>query len=150
MGARSWRGSAWSPRAVRKGAVAMACAGAAIALAACGSSASGPQTLTLYNGQHVQTTEALVKAFEHKTGIHVVVHSNDESVLVDQIQAEGARSPADVIFTENTPALSYLQSNHLLAHLPARVFDDTSKRFDSAAHDWVGVSARVSVLVYNP
>ena len=71
--------------------------------------------LTLYSGQHVQTTQALVNAFEKKTGITVNVRFDDEDVLADQIVTEGAHSPADVFFTENSPPLQYLASKHLLA-----------------------------------
>ncbi len=66
-------------------------------------------TITLYNGQHIQTTEAIVTAFEKATGIEVAVRNNDEDILDAEIVAEGSESPADVIFTENSPALEYLQ-----------------------------------------
>ena len=127
--------------------VALAAAG----LAACGGSGGGGgATITLYNGQHIQTTDALVQAFEAQTGIDVLVHTDDESVLADQIVTEGGRSPADVFFTENTPALAYLQDKHLLAHLATSVRTTTQARYNSAQGDWVGISARVSVIVYNP
>src|ERR1039458_9620055 len=122
----------------------------AAGLAACGGSGGAVNTITLYNGQHVQTTDALVQAFEKQTGIDVRVHSDDESVLADQIVTEGGRSPADVVFTENSPALEYLQSAHLLAHLPASVGTTTQARYDSTRGDWMGITARVSVIVYNP
>src|SRR5271155_5099542 len=76
-------------------------------LAACGSSSSGP-SITLYSGQHVQTTDALVAGFTKATGINVNVRSDDEDTLTDEIVTEGGRSPADVIYTENTPAIQYL------------------------------------------
>ena len=119
-----------------------------VALAAC-SATEPPGTVTVYNGQHVQTIDALVAAFERRTGIEVRVHSDDESVLVDQLVTEGPRSPADVVVTENTPALQYLEEHHLLIRLPRSATSGTSARFDSGAADWVGISARVSVLVYN-
>jgi len=132
---------------VASGLVALAAAG----LAACGGSGGGGgDTITLYNGQHVQTTDALVQAFEEQTGIDVLVHTDDESVLADQIVTEGGRSPADVFFTENTPALAYLQDKHLLAHLDTSTRTTTQARYNSAQGDWVGISARVSVIVYNP
>jgi len=118
-------------------------------LAAC-SSGTPANSITLYNGQHVQTTDALVAAFEHETGISVRIHSDDESVLADQIVTEGSNSPADVIFTENTPALEFLQFKHLLAPLGAGPGATTQPRYDSAEGDWVGISARVSVLISNP
>ena len=85
-------------------------------LAGCGGSSSGSgQSITLYNGQHVQTTDMLVAAFEQATGISVNVRSNDEDTLADEIVTEGSNSPADVIYTENSPALAYLQDKGLLA-----------------------------------
>ena len=120
-----------------------------LALSACGG-ASGT-TITLYNGQHVQTTDALVAAFEKvHPGIHVLVRSDSENTLDAQIVEEGSRSPADVFFAENSPALEYLQGRGLLAPLPRGVLAATPPRFDSPIGRWVGVTARVSVMVYNP
>jgi iron(III) transport system substrate-binding protein len=107
-------------------------------------------SITLYNGQHVQTTDALVEAFEKRTGIQVSVRSNDEDVFDAEIVAEGSRSPADVIFTENSPALEYLQEKGLLARLDHATLAPSPRRFSSPQGDWVGVSARVSVIIYNP
>ncbi len=76
----------------------------ALILSGCGSGSSGGHTLTIYNGQHEQTTATLVKAFERKTGIKTAVRSDDEATLANQIVQEGSNSPADVFYTENTPA----------------------------------------------
>ncbi len=120
-------------------------------LAACGSSSSGSaQSITLYNGQHVQTTDSLVTAFEKETGITVNVRSDDEDTLADEVVAEGSHSPADVIYTENSPALEYLQSKGLLAKVDPSTLAHTPSRYNSPDGEWVGVSARVSVLIYNP
>jgi iron(III) transport system substrate-binding protein len=55
----------------------------ALTLSACGS-ASGP-SLVVYSGQHEQTTNALVTAFEKATGITVDVRYDDEDVLAYSI-----------------------------------------------------------------
>ena len=90
---------------------------ATLALTACGGSKSttttaastgeslSGQSITLYNGQHEQTTARLVAAFEKQTGVKVNVRSGDEAELGNQIMQEGSNSPADVFYTENTPAL---------------------------------------------
>ncbi len=117
-------------------------------LAGCGSSSS--QSITLYSGQHEQTTDALVAGFEKATGITVNVRSDDEDTLADEIVTEGSSSPADVIYTENSPALEYLQDKGLLAPVDRSTLARTPSRYDSPQGDWVGVSARVSVLIYNP
>ena len=65
-------------RRVRAALVAAAAGG--LLLAACGgparlsadqANATTGVTITLYNGQHEQTTQALVKQFEAQTGIRV-------------------------------------------------------------------------------
>ncbi len=118
-------------------------------LAACGSSSSASPTLTLYNGQHEQTTNQLVAAFEKQTGITVKVRNNDEAVLTNQILAEGSASPADLIYTENSPALEKLQEKGVLAPVDPSTLSKVPARYSSPKGDWVGVSARVNVLVYN-
>jgi iron(III) transport system substrate-binding protein len=140
----------------------------ALLVAACGSSAgggSGPsaagtpaaggasplagQTITLYNGQHEQTTDALVKAFEKQTGVIVKVRSDDEDVLAQQMEQEGSRSPADVFFTENTPPLARLDEKGLLAPAGPQALSAVPSQYSASDKSWVGVSARVSTLVYN-
>ena len=92
---------------------------AALALAACGSCGGGDDELTLYNGQHEQTTALLVKDFERQTGIKVRIRSADEATLANQIVQEGSNSPADVFYAENTPALENLGEKGLLAPVAA-------------------------------
>src|SRR5258705_9159646 len=76
---------------------------AAVGLAGCGSSGSGSSAgaaggsgdaITLYNGQHEQTTDALVKAFTAATGIKVNVRSDHQTVLAQPMEQEGPASPA--------------------------------------------------------
>jgi iron(III) transport system substrate-binding protein len=115
----------------------------------CGSASSGP-SITLYSGQHEQTTDGLVSAFEKQTGITVNVRSDDEDTLANLIALQGSRSPADVIYTENSPALEFLQGKGLLSPVDASTLSRVPARYSSPQQDWVGVSARVSVLIYNP
>ena len=120
------------------------------ALSGSASSSSDPQSITLYSGQHPQTTQKLVTAFEKQTGIKVSVRSDDEDVLAQQIVTEGSRSPADAFFTENSPPLEFLQGKGLLAAVHSSTLAATPSKYNSPQGDWVGVSARVSVLIYNP
>src|SRR6266436_3752671 len=100
-------------------------------LAACGSSSGSSPTLTLYNGQHEQTTNELVAAFEKQTGIHVNVRSDDENVLANQIALQGQNSPADVFFTENSPPLEFLSGKHLLSAVPNSTFGQIPSQYSS-------------------
>jgi iron(III) transport system substrate-binding protein len=123
----------------------------ALALVGCssGTPAAGPTTITLYNAQHEQTTTALIKAFTAKTGIVVKVDNDDEDVLTAKVEQEGSRSPADVIFTENSNWLQQLADKGLLARVKANTLRAVPATDSAKDGDWVGVSARVSALVYN-
>jgi iron(III) transport system substrate-binding protein len=138
----------------RWAATALAAVAACGALAACGSAAANSSaagaTLTLDSGQHVQTAENLVAAFEKKTGIQVQIRSDDEDALADQIATEGSHSPADLFYTENTPPLMSLESKGLLSPVDPATLSHTPSQYNSPGGDWVGVSARTSVIVYNP
>jgi iron(III) transport system substrate-binding protein len=124
----------------------------ALALAGCGSSGArgDGQSITLYNGQHEQTTDGLVTAFEKQTGITVNVQNDDEDTLANLIAVQGAHSPADVIYTENSPALEFLQGKGLLSSVDQSTLSSVPSQYSSPQGDWVGVSARVSVIIYNP
>ncbi|MGH3259694.1 MAG: extracellular solute-binding protein [Streptosporangiaceae bacterium] len=120
-----------------------------VLLAGCGSAKGGP-SITLYNGQHEQTTDGLVTAFEKQTGITVNVRNDDEDTLANLIAVQGSRSTADVIYTENSPALEFLQEKGLLSPVDASTLAHVPAGYDSPQGDWLGISARVSVLIYNP
>ncbi len=107
-------------------------------------------TLTLYNAQHEQTTDAMIVAFTKQTGIKVRVDNDDEDVLTAQIEEEGSRSPADVFYTENSNWLQQLDDRGMLAPIQASTLANVPKVDSASNGDWVGVSARISVLVYNP
>lgn len=127
--------------------------GAMLMAAGCGSSssnASDKASITLYNGQHESTTKTLVAAFTKSTGIQVKVRSGEDPELANQILQEGSASPADVFYTENSPALTLLSEQGKLATLPSSILDQVPTQYQSSRHDWAGVAGRETVLVYNP
>jgi iron(III) transport system substrate-binding protein len=124
-------------------------------LAGCASATSSsasdpPGSITLYSGQHEQTVNGLVTAFEKQTGISVNVRSDDEDTLANLIAVQGTHSPADVFYTENSPPLEFLQEKGLLSPVDQATLSAATAKYNSPGGDWVGVSARVSVLIYNP
>jgi iron(III) transport system substrate-binding protein len=149
----TWRPVALTALPVVAVLVLSACGGSsATATPAGGSSSSAgasAATLTLYSGQHEQTTSKLVAAFTRQTGIKVKVRSDDEAVLAQQMVQEGAKSPADVFFTENSPPLVQLDERGLLSPVAAATLADVPAQYSAPTKDWVGVSSRVSALVYN-
>lgn len=125
--------------------------GIALALAAIfGGTAAHAATLTLYSAQHEQTVDSLVKDFQKESGISVRVRTDEGPALAAQIIAEGAKSPADIYFTENSPELMLLEEKGLLAKVDPATLAAVPARFNSPQGEWVGVLAREDVLAYNP
>lgn len=86
-------------------ALGLSCVVGLLALGGGAAGASTP-TITVYSGQHQQTTQSLITAFEKKTGVNVTVRYNDEDTFADEIQAEKSHPVADVFYTENSPRSS--------------------------------------------
>ncbi|MEA2265519.1 MAG: iron(III) transport system substrate-binding protein [Solirubrobacteraceae bacterium] len=142
------------PAAVVLAGVLAAAVLAAAVLAGCGGSSSstggaGAGSITVYSGQHQQTATTLTNDFRARTGISVNLRSSDEAALANQILHEGGDSPADVFYAENPPALTVLSHQGLLAPTDPTTLAKVPTRYDSPRRDWVGVSARSAVLVYN-
>ena len=104
--------------------------------------------LTLYNGQHKEVGDELAKAFEAKTGIHVNVRKGSSNQLASQVVEEGDRSPADVIYTEESPPLNKLGEQGLLAKIDASTLDVLPKDYVGSTGDWMGVTARTRVVAF--
>jgi iron(III) transport system substrate-binding protein len=116
-----------------------------LSLTACGASSG----LTLYSGQHEQTTSLLAAAFERESHIKVAIRFGDEASLAQQILQEGGGSPADVYYSENSPALEALREHGALAAVDPHTLAAVPHADSAADGSWVGVSARISALVYN-
>jgi iron(III) transport system substrate-binding protein len=139
-------------RAITAGTVALVTlAGAMTAMTACGkpTSPGSPKELTLYSAQHQQTTNALVAGFTKQTGIKVNVVNGDEDATIAKIEQEGAKSPADLVYTENSPWLAQLDQRGLLTKAAAATLAAVPKQDSGASGNWVGVSARISGITYN-
>ncbi|KTC34684.1 extracellular solute-binding protein [Pseudomonas sp. L5B5] len=112
--------------------------------------AADPVALTLYNGQHKEVGEAIAKAFEAKTGIHVNVRKGSSNQLASQVVEEGDRSPADVIYSEESPPLNKLGEQGLLAQTDPATLAVLPKEYVASNGTWIGITARVRVVAFNP
>ncbi|KTC50766.1 MULTISPECIES: extracellular solute-binding protein [Pseudomonas] len=106
--------------------------------------------LTLYNGQHKEIGEAIAKAYEAKTGIHVNVRKGSSNQLASQVMEEGERSPADLIYTEESPPLNNLGEKGFLAKTDDSTLNMLPPEYVAKDGSWIGVTARVRVVAYNP
>jgi iron(III) transport system substrate-binding protein len=107
-------------------------------------------TLTLYSAQHEQVVDMLTGMFTKETGIKVLLREGEGPDIAAQILQEGADSPADVFFTENSPELILLDEKGLLAPVAPATLAKIPTGDSAADGNWLGVLARENVLDFNP
>jgi len=128
--------------------------GTAACGASSGSAGEGPgladkATLTLYNAQHEDLMKLMVADFTRQTGIKVNMRNGEDFELGNQLVQEGDASPADVFVTENSPAMTLVDSKGLFAKVDAAALAQVPSQFAPTDKGWVGFAARSTVFVYN-
>ncbi|MCW2824203.1 MAG: iron transporter substrate-binding protein [Aeromicrobium sp.] len=118
-------------------------------LSACGGSGDDGPSITVYNAQHEELLAELAPAFTKETGIKVKLRNGSDFELANQLVQEGDASPADVFLTENSPAMSLVESKDLFAKLDASTLELVPAQYQAKSGRWMGFTARSTVLVYN-
>lgn len=150
----------WSTlKTLRKGTLTAIAGASILALAACsgsttpsesnGASGGANDDITVYNAQHESLTQAWVDEFTKETGIKVILRQGSDLELSNQIIAEGAKSPADVFLTENSPAMTQVENAGLFADTSAKVQEQVPAEYRPSTNKWAGIAARSTVFAYD-
>ncbi|UIK90794.1 iron ABC transporter substrate-binding protein [Arthrobacter polaris] len=126
-----------------------ACSGATSPATSTGAAGGSTDAITVYNAQHDSLTQAWVDEFTKETGIKVTVRPGDDSELSNQIIAEGAKSPADVFLTENSPAMTQVENAGLFADINATIQKQVPAEYRPSTNKWTGIAARSTVFAYD-
>jgi iron(III) transport system substrate-binding protein len=118
-----------------------------LALASCGG--DDGDTLTIYSGRSESLVGPLLDRFAKETGIHIRVRYGDGTGLALGILEEGDNTPADVYYGQDVGAFAALRGEDRLDTLPQSILDKVDPAFRSPDGDWVGISGRARVIVYN-
>lgn len=119
----------------------------AFVLAGCAPAA--PQSITVYSGRSEELVGPLIERFASETAIQAEVRYADTAELASLLMQEGANTPADVYFAQDAGALGAVAGAGQLAALPQETLDRVAPAFRSPAGEWVGVSGRARVVVYD-
>jgi iron(III) transport system substrate-binding protein len=112
------------------------------------------QVLNLYSARHYQTDEALYANFTKATGIRINRIEADDASILARLQAEGAASPADVILLVDAARLWRGEQDGLFQPVKSAVLEQRiPPQFrgpdSGAGPQWVGISTRARVIVYD-
>jgi iron(III) transport system substrate-binding protein len=123
-------------------ALALACALAPIAASAA--------DLVVYTARNEQLVKPLFERYEAETGVDIEYLTDKEAPLMARLQAEGERTPADLLITvdagnlwqaANLGLLRPVESEVLESAIPAHLQDPQNR--------WFGLSVRARTIIYN-
>jgi iron(III) transport system substrate-binding protein len=123
-----------------------------LTLSACATPApsDSAESITIYSGRSEELIEDLLTTFTEETGIEVEVRYGDSAELAAQILEEGDNIRADVYFGQDAGALGALANEGVTKTLPTDITDLVATEYKSVNGQWVGVSGRGRVFVYDP
>ncbi len=119
-----------------------------LVIASC-SGSDADDSITVYSGRSEELVAPLIEQFEDATGISVEVRYADSAELAATILEEGDNSPADVFFAQDPASLGAVAQAGLFTTLDATLLDSVPSRFSDTGGEWVGVSGRARVVVYD-
>lgn len=109
-----------------------------------------PDRLVVYSGRAERLIKPLLDSFQAKTGVQVDLLSSGTTEVVNRLQAEAARTPADVLITNDAGSLERARELGLLRPVTAPdVAAAIPAQFRAADNSWIGLSGRFWVVVYN-
>jgi iron(III) transport system substrate-binding protein len=141
---------------VRRSLVILSVLAALLASCADGDSSETTATsptdgLIVYSGRNENFVSPVVEAFTEATGIEVRVRYGDgTSDLAATLLNEGDTTDADVFWAQDPAWIGVIGDEGLLTELPTDILGLVSDAYQDANGEWVGVTARSRVLVYNP
>lgn len=107
------------------------------------------ERLTIYSGRTSDLIKPLLDQFSEETGTKIDVRYGDSADLALLIDEEGDRSEVDVFISQSPGAVGFLDEQGALRELDSSVLDLVDDQFRAGDGQWVGMSGRVRVLVYN-
>lgn len=105
--------------------------------------------LVVYSGRNKSLIEPLLERFQSQTGIATEIRYGETAELAATLLEEGAGSPCDVFIAQDAAALGALSQAGRFRTLPDDVRGRLPEGFVSPNGDWVGLSGRARVVVYN-
>ena len=108
-----------------------------------------PGSLVVYSGRSESLVQPIIDQFAAASGIEVEVKYGKTAEMAAVLMEEGKNSPADVFWAQDPGGLGAVAEAGMFAELPADTLAKVDSGFQSKNGDWVGVSGRARVVVYN-
>jgi iron(III) transport system substrate-binding protein len=130
----------------------LATAGAGLGVAAVGripALAQDGGEVTVYSGRNENLIGPILEQFQEASGVTVTIRYGDTAEMAATILEEGDNSPADVFLAQDAGALGAIQKDGRFGDLAPEMLARVDPRFQSDTGQWVGLTGRARVAVYN-
>ena len=108
-----------------------------------------PGKLVIYSGRKESFVAPLIEQFQAETGIEVKVIYAESSDIASVILQEWGNSQADLFYAQDPGNLGTIADAGYLDPMPAEIMAQAQPRFQGPEGNWVGISSRARVVVYN-
>jgi iron(III) transport system substrate-binding protein len=105
--------------------------------------------LVIYSGRSESLVAPLIEMFAAESGINVEVRYGGTAEMAATLLEEGEASPADIFYAQDPGGLGAVAEAGLLAELPDSLLSQVPAEFADPNGQWLGVSGRARVVVYN-
>lgn len=107
------------------------------------------EELLVYSGRATKFVKPLLDDFSKQTGIEVKLVSGNSSILLSTLSLRGEKTGADIYLGNDVGNMQRGSDFGLFRKLPAQILDIVPAEYRSPGRDWIGLSARLRVLVVN-
>lgn len=108
-----------------------------------------PGSLVIYSGRSESLVGPIIDQFAQATGIQVDVRYGSTAEMAGVLLEEGSNSPADIFYAQDPGGLGAIANAGLLTTLPETTLSRVPASFADPNGQWVGISGRARVVVYN-
>ena len=108
-----------------------------------------PGSLVIYSGRSESLVGPIIEQFEEVTGINIAVKYGSTGEIAATILEEGHNSPADVFFAQDPGGLGEVANAGMFETLPTSITEKVPTWARSPESQWIGISGRARVVVYN-
>ena len=103
--------------------------------------------LRIYSGRSEALVSDLFKQAESELNIKLNIEYGKTNQMVTRMLTEGAQSPADIIFAQDSGHLGALSNRDMLAELSPGLMDGIQQQYRDDKNRWLATSGRLRVLV---
>ncbi|MEW6312495.1 MAG: Fe(3+) ABC transporter substrate-binding protein [Pseudomonadota bacterium] len=106
--------------------------------------------IVIYSARNEQLIKPLFDLYTKETGVKIKFITDKEGSLMQKLKAEGANSPADILFTVDAGNLWQAAQDDLLKPIQSKTLEqNVPKHLRDPQNRWFGLSVRARTIVYS-